>query len=198
VRFGEQLEGITPALLPKKAACDAAQTGQSADGEAPSLTRDYPYRSEVLVGKDETAGRRKYEPPTVTLATAGKLSPKVRSEVARMLSEMTSEEPSFPKSNGELRIELSLEGKFKNVSEEFCVLVGYTRNELLGRRIDEITMPRTLHIRQHLGAVLQFGSFHCLWMFARNDGRVVLVRTDWELLPDLSMEVHCAPLRVSV
>ena len=149
------------------------------------------------MGKDETAGRKKYEAPTVTLATVGKLSPRVRSEVARMLSEM-SEGPSFPKSNGEFRIELSLEGKFKNVSEEFCVLVGYTRNELLGRRIDEITMSRTLHIPQHLGAVLHFGCFHCLWMFARGDGRVVLVRTDWELLPDLSMEVHCAPLRVSV
>jgi hypothetical protein len=150
------------------------------------------------VGKDETAERKEYEAPRVTRATAEKLSPKVRGEVARMLSEMTSEGPSFPKSNSEFRIELSLEGKFKHVSEEFCVLVGYTPSELLGRRIDEITMSGTLHIPQHLGAVFQFGCFHCLWLFARGDGRVVLVRTDWELLPDLSMEVHCAPLRVSL
>ena len=149
------------------------------------------------MGRDETAGRKKYEAPTVTLAAAGKLSPKVRSEVARMLSEVTPEGQSFPKSNGDFRIELSLEGRFKQVSEGFCVLLGYTQNELLGRRIDEITMSRTVHIPQHLGAVLHFGCFHCLWLFARGDGRVVLVRTDWEVLPDLSMEVYCAPLRVT-
>jgi hypothetical protein len=111
------------------------------------------------VGKDETAGRKKYEAPTVTLATAEKLSPKVRSEVARMLSELTSEGPSFPKSNGGLWIELSLEGKFKNVSEEFCVLVGYSRNELLGRRIDEITMPRGLHFPSILARSFSSGAF---------------------------------------
>jgi hypothetical protein len=48
-----------------------------------------------------------------------------------------------------------------------------------------------VNIPQHLGAVAQFGNFHCLWMFAHRDGHAVLVRCDWEFLPDASIEVQC-------
>jgi hypothetical protein len=50
---------------------------------------------------------------------------------------------------------------------------------------------RTANIPQHLGAVVQFGHFRCLWMFMHHDGHAILVRSGWELLPDLSMELHC-------
>jgi PAS domain S-box-containing protein len=95
------------------------------------------------------------------------------------------------RSNDEFRIVLSLEGRFKAVSDEFCGMVGYEQGQLLGKRIDDVTASRTTHIPQHLGAVVHFGHFHCLWMFVHRDGHAVLVRSDWELLPDLSMEVYC-------
>src|ERR1700756_1483321 len=98
--------------------------------------------------------------------------------------------------NGDFRFELSLEGKFKRVSEEFCVLVGFTESELIGRPIDRGTASGSLHVPQHLGVVVHFGCFHCLWMFVHGDGHAVLVRTDWALLPDMSMEVYCVPLPV--
>ena len=98
--------------------------------------------------------------------------------------------------NGDFRFELSLEGKFKRVSEEFCVLVGFTESELIGRPIDRCTASGSLHVPQHLGVVVHFGCFHCLWMFVHGDGHAVLVRTDWALLPDMSMEVYCVPLPV--
>lgn len=66
---------------------------------------------------------------------------------------------------------------------------------MLGKRIDEITaartVARTVDVPQHLGAVLHFGHFHCLWMFVLREGRSLLVRSNWALLSDTSMEVHC-------
>jgi len=95
------------------------------------------------------------------------------------------------RANVEFRIVLDLDGRFQEVSEDFFELTGYTRKELLGKRVDEITAARTVDVRQHLGAVIHFGHFHCLWMFVLREGRVILVRSDWALLPDLSMEVNC-------
>jgi hypothetical protein len=41
-----------------------------------------------------------------------------------------------------------------------------------------VTISRTANIPQHLGAVAQFGNFHCLWMFAHREGQAILVRCD--------------------
>lgn len=144
---------------------------------------------------DETAKRKKYEAPTVTPLSLDNLSPKTRGELARLVSGSAQETQPAGGSNGESRIVLSLEGRFKRISEEFCGLVGYAQDELLGKRIDEVTASRTVHIPQHLGAVVHFGQFHSLWMFVHREGRAVLVRSDWALLPDLSIEIHCEQLR---
>lgn len=143
------------------------------------------------MGRDETAGRTKYEPPTVTPATTANLPTEAQAEVARLVSKITSEGQSVPSSSGEILFELSLEGKFKRVSEEFCLLVGFSERELIGQSIDSRTASGTLHIPQHLGVVVHLGRFHCLWMFVHSDGHAVLVRTEWALLPDMSMEVYC-------
>lgn len=146
---------------------------------------------------DETAKRKKYEPPTLTPISLDILSPKVRGELARAVSETTQTTQPAGRANDQFRLVLSLEGRFKQVSQEFCGLLGYAREELLGKRIDVVTAPRTVHIPQHLGAVVHFGQFHPLWMFVHRDGDTILVRSDWELLPDLSIEVRCERLRAS-
>jgi len=148
------------------------------------------------VGRDETAGRKKYDSPTVTPFTIAKLPAKARAEVARLVSEITSEGRNLPSASEEIRFKLSLEGKFERVSEKFCELVGFPESKLIGREIDRLTASGILHIPQHLGVVVQFGCFRCLWMFVHGDGHAVLVRTDWALLPDMSMEVYCVPLPV--
>jgi PAS domain-containing protein len=146
------------------------------------------------VGRNEAAGRKKYDFPTVTPFTIVKLPTKARVEVAKLVSEITSGGRNLPSASAKIRFELSLEGKFTRVSEKFCELVGFPESKLIGREIDGLTASGILRIPQHLGVVVQFGYFRCLWMFVHGDGHGVLVRTDWALLPDMSMEVHCVPL----
>jgi hypothetical protein len=136
-------------------------------------------------------GRKKYESPTVTPFTIRKLPARAQAEIARLVTEIASEERNKHSASGEIRFELSLEGKFRRVSTGFCVLVGFTESELIGQTIDCLTASGALHISQHLGVVVHFGCFHCLWMFVHGDGHAILVRTDWALLPDMSMEVYC-------
>jgi PAS domain-containing protein len=141
------------------------------------------------VGRDETAGRKKCEAPTVTRVPFTSLSQKAREEIAQLVSQTASEGQLARRSRDEFCVVLDLEGRFIRASEVFCALVGYAQNELVGRRIDDVTASRTVHIPQHLGAVVHFGQFHCLWIFVHRDGHGVLARSDWELLADLSMEV---------
>jgi hypothetical protein len=146
------------------------------------------------VERDEAARRKKYEAPKVTRATLESLSAKVRGEVAHLLSGTAPSVHALAKSNGDCRILLDLEGRFKQASEEYCGMIGQAEDELLGHRIDGVTVPRTVNIPQHLGSVLHFGHFHCLWMFTHRGGHTILVRCDWELLSDLSIEIVCQPI----
>jgi PAS domain-containing protein len=148
------------------------------------------------VGRDESVGRKKYQAPTLTRVAFTSLSEKGREEIAQLISQTASEGQLTRRSKDEFCMVLDLEGRFKRASEQFCALVGYAQNELVGRPIDDVTASRTVHIPQHLGAVVHFGQFHCLWMFVHRDGHGVLVRSDWELLADLSMEV-CGELLVA-
>jgi PAS domain-containing protein len=144
-----------------------------------------------FVAKSEKAGRKKYNAPTLTPITVMSLSPDARRVLAHLFSRPAPEVRGASPSDRGFRVVLDVEGKFKQVSPEFCAAVGYAQEELLGTRIDDITAKRTVHIPQHLGAVVYFGQFHCLWMFVHRNGHGVLVRSDWELLPSLSVEVFC-------
>jgi PAS domain-containing protein len=146
------------------------------------------------VDKKDRRGQRKYEAPTITPVLVAILSPKARAELAHLVAQTESEAASPRWSTSDSRIVLDVDGKFQELSAGFCSLVGYAKEELLGKRIDVITASRTLSIPQHLGVVVHFGHFHCLWMFVHHDGHGVLVRSDWQLLPDLSMEMCCEVL----
>lgn len=134
--------------------------------------------------RDEREGRKKYEAPAVTrvsLRRDSSKTPDAQMLCARVPGDRTS---------GAFRMVLDLDGRFGQVSEEFCEMTGYAREDLLGKHIDEITAACTVDVPQHLRAVFHFGQFHCLWMFITREGRSILVRSDWSLLPDMSIEVH--------
>lgn len=136
---------------------------------------------------DGVGGRKKYEAPTpIFLNRHSSKIPETQT-----LGRRNQQTPAGNRATVEFRMVLDLDGRFQEVSEEFLELTGYTREELLGKRVDQITAPYTADVPQHIGAVIHFGHFHCLWMFVLREGRAILVRSDWALLPDLSMEVRC-------
>jgi PAS domain S-box-containing protein len=132
---------------------------------------------------------RNYESPTITKALLGHLPPGRREHFRSLASGLELLETRDQED--ECGILLDLEGKFKRASSEFCHLVGYDIPELLGRHIDDFTVSRSVNIPLQLGAVLHFGRFHSLWMFVHREGHAVLVRNDWALLADMSIEVFC-------
>jgi PAS domain-containing protein len=139
------------------------------------------------VKKDEAAGRKPYAAPRITRISPDNRPPGTSAQ----------ETPSGRRSNDQFRIVLDLQGRFLQVPQEFGDLVGYEPRRLVGKRIDEVTVSRTVNIPQHLGAVVQFGNFHSLWMFAHRTGLAILVRCDWELFPDASIEVECELLHAN-
>jgi PAS domain S-box-containing protein len=68
------------------------------------------------------------------------------------------------------------ERRYVQVSESFCQLVGYEREELLGKRYDEVTAPGTNGIATVYYLFVRLGYMHGLWMLAHRTGVRILVR----------------------
>jgi PAS domain-containing protein len=145
------------------------------------------------VGPEKT-GKKKYHPPTLTEVTADRWQFPLHEEPLPDTLGLEPRAKAPSSSEDDCRIVLSVEGKFKRVSEGFCGMLGYQASELLGRPIDDVTVSRTVNIPQHLGVVVHFANFQSLWMFVHRNGGAILVRNTWEMLPDLSIGIVCQPL----
>jgi PAS domain S-box-containing protein len=80
--------------------------------------------------------------------------------------------------------------KFVEVSDNFCLLVGYEREELLGRRYDDLTAPNTNDIQKVFDLSTKLGIMHGLWMLVSRGGTHILVRYESRLRPDSLIEGH--------
>ena len=76
------------------------------------------------------------------------------------------------------------EHKYVEVSDSFCKLVGYTREELIGKKYDELTAPNTNDIPTIFRLFLEEGYMHGLWMLVHRTGTRVLVRYEAWLRQD--------------
>jgi len=77
--------------------------------------------------------------------------------------------------------------KYVEVSENFCELLGYTSEELIGRRFDEITAPRTTDSMAIFNLFKRLGYMHGLWMFVHRTGYRILIRYESWLRPDTNI-----------
>jgi PAS domain S-box-containing protein len=78
--------------------------------------------------------------------------------------------------------------KYVEVSDSFCRLVGYQREELLGKRYDELTAADTNDIPSVYKMFSKLGYMHGLWMLVSRDGARILVRYESWLRPDSLIE----------
>jgi PAS domain S-box-containing protein len=80
--------------------------------------------------------------------------------------------------------------KFVEVSESFCRLLGYRREELIGKLYDEVTAPNTNDIPTVFRLFSEMGYMHGLWMLASRRGTHILVRYESWIRPDSYIEGH--------
>jgi PAS domain S-box-containing protein len=80
--------------------------------------------------------------------------------------------------------------KFVEVSDSFCQLLGYRREELIGKPYDDVTAPNTNDIPTVFRLFMKQGYMHGLWMLASRQGTRVLVRYESRIRPDSYIEGH--------
>jgi PAS domain-containing protein len=91
---------------------------------------------------------------------------------------------------GDYRTLIDLDRRYVYVSDEFCKLVGYSREELIGTRYDDLSAPGTNDLRTVFNLFCQLEYMHGLWMLLARGGNRVLVRYESWLRPDLLIEAH--------
>jgi PAS domain S-box-containing protein len=84
------------------------------------------------------------------------------------------------------------DGRYVEVSDSFCGLVGYNREELIGKRYDELTAPSTIDIPTVFSLFLKEGYMQGLWMLVHRDGHHILVRYESWLRADSFIESRMA------
>jgi PAS domain S-box-containing protein len=82
------------------------------------------------------------------------------------------------------------ERNFVEVSESFCLLLGYRREELIGKPYDDVTAPNTNDIPTVSRLFTQLGYMHGLWVLATHRGDRVLVRYESWIRPDSYIQGH--------
>jgi PAS domain S-box-containing protein len=121
----------------------------------------------------------------------------------KSMSQRTDETGFFSRSQ-EFGFELSEQGRVRSecvavvdndrnyieVSDSFCELVGYKREELLRKRYDELSAPNTNDILCVYRMFQRLGYMHGLWMLVSRGGTRILVRYEAWLRPDSMIEGH--------
>jgi PAS domain S-box-containing protein len=71
--------------------------------------------------------------------------------------------------------------RYVDVSESFCKLLGYQRQELIGKKYDEFTVPGTTDIPVVFELFVNAGYMHGIWVLAHRSGTHLLVRYEaWQ------------------
>ncbi len=78
--------------------------------------------------------------------------------------------------------------KFVHVSANFCELVGYEVEDLIGTRYDHLTALNTVDIPTAHRLFFKLGYMHGLWMFVHRTGYRILIRYEAWLRPDTNIQ----------
>jgi PAS domain S-box-containing protein len=81
---------------------------------------------------------------------------------------------------------ISIEGTW--LSDGFCDLVGYKREELIGKQYDDLTAPKTNDIPTVFKLFTKVGYMHGLWMLVNRQGDTILVRYESWIRADSLIE----------
>jgi PAS domain S-box-containing protein len=78
--------------------------------------------------------------------------------------------------------------RYVEVSDSFCELVGYPREELIGKRYDDLTAYDTNNIPVVFELFARTGYMHGLWMLVNRGGHRIVVRYEAWVRPDCKIQ----------
>ena len=135
--------------------------------------------------------RQPYTPPRVSrYASEAEYPDRTRNTVQSLRQELgPPSSPAFDVAS-QYVVVVDSDRKYVEVSDSFCQLVGYQREELLAKRYDDLTAPNTNDIPKVFGLFARQGYMHGLWMLVSREGTRILVRYEAWLRPDSYIEGH--------
>jgi PAS domain S-box-containing protein len=79
---------------------------------------------------------------------------------------------------------VNAEGNYIEVSDSFCELVGYRREEIIGKRYSDFTVKEAIDIPTVFDMFVKEGYMQGLWLLAHHDGDSILVSYESWFRPD--------------
>jgi PAS domain S-box-containing protein len=118
--------------------------------------------------------------------TEPQISPELRSTVHTFLDNAIM--PPGSRVAPDYTAVVDRERRYVEVSDSFCKLVGYTREQLIGKKYDDLTAPNTNDIPTVFSLFLEEGYMHGLWMLVHRTGTRILIRYESWVRPDSLIE----------
>ncbi len=132
--------------------------------------------------------RKPYAPPCVIRHESETEYPEWTRSIVKTLRQQL-EAPQFEVEPQYVTV-VDSDRKYVEVSDSFCQLVGYQREELVGMRYDDLTAPNTNDIPTVFGLFQKLGYMHGLWLLVSREGTRILVQYESWLRPDSYIEGH--------
>ena len=126
--------------------------------------------------------QKPYAAPNVRYETRGQIPVELRTAPQALSGEVITRSDSCVAADYTTVVDG--DRKYIEVSDSFCQLVGYRREELIGKRYDELTAPGTNDIPTVFRLFVKHGYMHGLWMLVHRTGARVLVRYESWVRPD--------------
>jgi PAS domain S-box-containing protein len=129
--------------------------------------------------------RKPYSPPTIThYQFEAEYPDRIRKLVHSLYRESTNTAPSQLKVKPDYTTVVDCDRRYVEVSDSFCKLVGYKREDLIGRPFDDLSAPNTTDIPVVFDLFIRLRYMHGLWMLVSRNGARILVRYESWLRPD--------------
>ena len=109
---------------------------------------------------------------------------RIRQLVESLYRESKKTSPSQFKVKPDYTTVVDCDRRYVEVSDGFCKLVGYQRQDLIGRQYDDLSAPNTNDIPVIFDLFIRLRYMHGLWMLVSRNGARILVRYESWLRPD--------------
>jgi PAS domain-containing protein len=142
------------------------------------LSEAHEVAHKIVGGREIAKEKRNYSVPRVTEY--------LPDEVPKRIADSFKDDPVSVAPT--YRTVVDSDRRYVRVSNAFCELVGYKREELIGRQYDDITAPPTGDIPTIFGLFRNLGYMRGLWTLVHRTGQRISIRYEAWVRPDSFIE----------